>query len=143
MSAGDPLRIPPRWTIPAHELEVEFTRSGGPGGQNVNKVESAVRLRFQPGRSQAFSAEERARLLDQLGRQLTLAGEVLIKSSEHRTRERNLEAARARLATLLRTALKREKPRRATKPTRGSQLRRLSAKRAVGEKKQRRRGEHE
>lgn len=143
MSPGDPLRIPPRWTIPAHELEFEYTRSGGPGGQNVNKLETAVRLRFQPASSTAFSPEEKERLLARLGSRLTQAGELLIKSSEHRNREQNIEAARARLAATLRTALHREKKRTPTKPTRGSQQRRLSAKRAQGEKKQRRRGDYE
>lgn len=143
MSPGDPLRIPPRWIIPAHELEYEFTRSGGPGGQNVNKLETAVRLRFRPSASQAFGPLDQARLLEKLATKLTTAGELLIKSSEHRTREQNIEAARARLAALLQAALRREKKRTPTKPTRGSQRRRLSAKRAHGEKKQRRRGDYE
>ncbi len=133
------MRVPPRWVIPAHELEIEYTRSGGPGGQNVNQVETAVRLRFAPARSGAFRPEEQQRLLDKLASRLTQEGEILIKSSEHRSREQNLESARARLAALLAGALRREKTRRPTKPTRGSKVRRLTAKRAQGEKKQRRR----
>jgi ribosome-associated protein len=143
MSAAQALAVGSRWSIPAHEIGVEFTRSGGPGGQNVNKVETAVRLRFAPAQSTAFSELERERLLAKLGPKLTSAGEILIKSSEHSSREQNLQAARARLAALLLAGLRREKTRRPTRPTRGSQQRRLASKRAHQEKKQRRRGDNE
>jgi ribosome-associated protein len=134
-----PLRIKPTLELPADELLVTFSRSGGPGGQNVNKVESKVELRWSPATSRVLDERQRARVLAAWKDKLTEAGEYLIRASEHREQGRNLEAARARLATQLRSALAEPKVRRATKPTKGSQRRRLTDKKVRGEIKRLRR----
>lgn len=136
----DPLRINARLTLPPKELRVSFSRSGGPGGQNVNKVETRVELRFSVRDSEVLGETRRARLLERLRSRLTASGELVLHASRSRHRARNLEDARERLAELLRQGLQVEKARRATKPTRGSQERRLQAKKRRSEtKKQRRR----
>jgi ribosome-associated protein len=114
------------FTIPARELRLEFARGGGPGGQNVNKVASKVLLRFDVAGSGALPTEVRARLLEKLAPRLTGRGELLIAASEHRDQLRNREAAFARLRMLIEQALRVPKPRRATKPTRGSVERRIA-----------------
>lgn len=135
---GD-LVVNARWTIPAAELEVQAARSGGPGGQAVNKLATKVVLRFALGSSASLPAELRARLLDELASRLDTSGALVIHASEHREKSRNLDAARARLARLLAQAAQPRRVRRATRPTRGSHQRRLTAKRLQGDKKQRRR----
>jgi ribosome-associated protein len=126
---GEDLELRTGLVIPAGELHVEAVRSGGPGGQNVNKVASKIVLRFAPLESRAFDAVQRARLGERLAGRLSAAGEVVVHASSHRERLRNLEDARARLAELLLAALARPRRRVATKPTRGSQRRRLDGKR--------------
>jgi ribosome-associated protein len=138
---GEPLVVRPGLSIPAEELDVRFARSGGPGGQNVNKVETKVDLRFRPAASRALGEAERARVLERLSGRLTEAGELVVVSAEHRDRARNLEAARARLAHLIAEALRAEKRRRATRPTAGSRRRRVEEKRRRSETKRARRGE--
>lgn len=124
-------------TLPAHELEIAYARSGGPGGQNVNKVASKVVLRFSVRASPTLADSQRELLVERLPR-LTTAGEIVIHASRYRDRERNLADARDRLATLLREALARPRNRKATRPTRASQARRLDAKRQRSETKRRR-----
>ena len=143
MARTEALRIMPGVVIPADEIGIEFTRSGGPGGQNVNKVETCVVLRFRPGHSLALDERQRQRVLQHCAARLTTAGEILIRSSEHSGRERNLEAGRARLAAVLADALKPRRARRKTKPTRGSERRRLDSKRQQSAKKSARREVHE
>jgi ribosome-associated protein len=123
-----PLTIDTSLTIPDDELEVSFARSGGAGGQNVNKVSSKVLLRFHFGASRALSFEDKARLWAKLATRLTDEGDLLVTSDKTRDQHQNLEDARAKLAAILRAARHVPKPRRATRPTKGSKRRRLDAK---------------
>lgn len=125
--------------IPAGELEVAFARSGGPGGQNVNKVATKVELRWRPGQSAALGEEDRAWLLQRLGSRLTGAGELLVTSSRTRDQVKNREDAMAKLAAIVSAALERPKARRPTRPGRGARERRLEAKKRQGARKQGRR----
>jgi len=116
-------------SIPASELGVAYSRSGGPGGQNVNKVETKATVRFDVAHSLAVPEWARPLLLEKLASRLTNEGELVVSSERHRSRAQNLSAARARLAELLRAALVPEKERKATRPTAGSKRRRAEAKR--------------
>lgn len=110
------------------ELEESFIRASGPGGQNVNKLATAVQLRFDVRNSPNLRDEVRARLESLAGRRLTQDGVLIITADRFRTQERNREDARERLFALIREAAVRPKTRRATKPTKGSKERRLKAK---------------
>ncbi|KAA6186215.1 aminoacyl-tRNA hydrolase [Thiohalocapsa marina] len=133
------LSITPGLWLPESELTERFIRAPGPGGQNVNKVASAVQLRFDAAHSPTLSDEVRRRLLRLAGRRADRDGVITIEAHRFRTRERNREDARERLAGLLRQALQRPKARIATRPTRASRERRLASKRQQAQRKQQRR----
>ncbi|MEX3017469.1 alternative ribosome rescue aminoacyl-tRNA hydrolase ArfB [Gymnodinialimonas hymeniacidonis] len=130
-----PLRISDSIEIEDWEITEQFVRASGPGGQNVNKVSSAVELRFEAERSPALSGAVKARLRRIAGRRWTKDGALVLQVSEERSQARNREIARERLAELIRRALVVPKKRRPTRPTRGSVERRLKAKKVRGEVK--------
>ena len=123
-----PLTIAAGVEIPDNELSLSFLRSSGPGGQNVNKVATAVQLRYDLEHSRALGEAAKLRLRSLSGRRLTADGAVLIVARNHRTQERNRREAEQRLAELIRRALTVPKVRKATRPTRAAHERRLEHK---------------
>lgn len=122
------IRITPSISLDEHELTESFIRASGPGGQNVNKLSTAVELRFDAGRSPSLDPDTLARLRRIAGRRMNDEGILIIKSQSFRTQERNRAAALSRLVDLIRRASLAPKPRRLTKPTLASKQRRLRAK---------------
>jgi len=134
------LFVTPRLTIPAGELEISFARSGGPGGQNVNKVSSKVDLRWNPATSAALGEDDRAWLLQKLRSRLTGDGTLIVTSTATRDQIANRADAMSKLALIVAAALDRPKPRKPTRPSKGAKRRRLADKRHHAEKKANRRG---
>ena len=133
--------IPVTATIAIDEREIEesFVRSSGPGGQNVNKVSTAVQLRFDARRSPSLPDDVSARLQKLAGRRLTRDGVIVISAQRFRTQEANRRDALDRLVRLIAAATEVAPARRQTRPTRASQLRRVEAKKLRGASKKRRR----
>ena len=129
------LLVTPTLQIPDGELAESFIRASGPGGQNVNKVASAVELRFDVAHSSALSEALRARLLARRDRRLTADGVLVIQANRFRDQAKNREDARTRLLEIIRAALHVPKKRVATKPTRASKERRIAAKKKRAEHK--------
>ncbi len=144
LRGDDPDRIMIRVTdtisIPEDEIEESFVRSSGPGGQNVNKLSTAVQLRFDVRRSPSLSNDVALRLMRIAGRRMTKDGVLVLIAQNHRTQERNRAEARERLAELVRQALVRPVPRKATKPTKASKTRRLEGKKIRSDIKKMRSG---
>ena len=137
-----PIRVTDTLSIDERDIVERFVRASGPGGQNVNKVASAVELRFDV-RASGLPREVQDRLIAIAGHRMTDERVLVIDSREHRTQAQNREAARARLIALLQHAARRPKPRRPTKPSRGAREQRLEAKKHRGEIKSARRSRHE
>ena len=121
------IAVTPALSIPEHELAERFVRASGPGGQNVNKVATAVELRFDVAAS-SLPDDVKARLITLAGKRVTADGVLMIDSREHRTQAQNRAAARERLAELVRRAAHRPKARKKTRPGKAARERRLTSK---------------
>jgi ribosome-associated protein len=125
------------------ELRFSYARSSGPGGQNVNKVESKAVLRWGVARSHAIPADVRARFLERFAKRITSEGELVLASQRYRDRERNVADCVAKLQAMLAEVAAPPKPRRPTRPGRGARERRLEDKRRAARKKAQRRAQPE
>ena len=122
------IRVTDSISIDEDEIEESFVRSSGPGGQNVNKLSTAVQLRFDIRRSPSLPNDVAIRLMRLAGKRLTKEGVLVLMAQNNRTQERNRAEARERLIELIREAAVKPVPRRATKPTKASKTRRLEGK---------------
>ena len=129
------IRINPQVELDEREIQEDFVRASGPGGQNVNKVSTAVQLRFDVARSPSLPEPVRARLAMLAGRRLTRDGVLIIEAERYRSQRRNRDDALERLIELIREACEVDKPRRPTRPTLASKKCRLESKQRQGETK--------
>ncbi len=136
--ADDELRVNRKTGIPPQELRFTFSRAGGPGGQNVNKVNTKAELRFDLLDSPSLTPGQKDRARRRLASRLTRDGEIVIRCGKHRSQQQNRQACLERLAELLQKSLARPKPRKPTRPSRASREKRLRDKRKRAEKKDRR-----
>ena len=136
------LVVTPRLTIPGGELALAFARSGGPGGQNVNKVSSKVELRWNPTTSGALTFDDRTWLLSRLANRLTTDGTLIVTSTATRDQLKNRDDAMSKLILIVKSALERPKKRHATKPSRASKRRRVDDKKHRAQIKKDRRGDY-
>ncbi len=137
------LVVTPRFTIPRGELNWTASRSSGPGGQNVNKVNTKVTLRWTPRPAAGFDEGWRRRVLSRHAGRINAAGELILHSDRTRDQTRNLADVRSRLVSLLLECRAAPVPRRKTKPTKGSVRRRLESKKQTSQKKQNRGGRYD
>jgi ribosome-associated protein len=129
------IRVNAQIELDEREIQEDFVRASGPGGQNVNKVSTAVQLRFDVARSPSLPEPVRARLVVLAGRRLTHDGVLIIEAERYRSQRRNRDDALERLLALIREACEVDKPRRPTRPTLASKKRRLDSKQRRGETK--------
>lgn len=140
-SGKGPIPITNQLAIPEQELSFTFARSGGPGGQNVNKVNTKAVLRFDVVGSQSLGEEDKRLILERLASRLTKEGELVLASDATRSQEDNKRLTVLKLQQLLRAALRIQRPRKATRPSRAAKERRLATKKARGARKQERSGQ--
>ena len=129
------IRVNAQIELDEREIQEDFVRASGPGGQNVNKVSTAVQLRFDVARSPSLPDPVRARLIGLAGRRVTQDGVLIIEAERYRSQRRNRDDALERLLELIREACEVDKPRRPTRPTLASKKRRLDSKQRRGETK--------
>ena len=129
------IRVNAQIELDEREIQEDFVRASGPGGQNVNKVSTAVQLRFDVARSPSLPDPVRARLIALAGRRVTQEGVLIIEAERYRSQRRNRDDALERLIELIREACEVEKPRRPTRPTLASKKRRLDSKQRRGKTK--------